>query len=75
MTGLLSHIGGAAMLFGVILMALPVIRVAPWGYTPLFETGLAIFLIGLFVTLVGAIGWLVAMACAWSLASYPLHGG
>lgn len=71
----MSHIGGAAMLFGVILMALPVIRVAPWGYTPLFEAGLALFLLGLIAALAGAIGWLVGGGFALSLLRYPMSGG
>ncbi len=72
---LLSNIGGVLMLVGVILMALPVIRVAPWGYTPLFEVGLAIFLFGVLATLLGAIGWILAAAFAASLFHYPLAGG
>lgn len=72
---LLSNIGGVLMLVGVILMALPVIRVAPWGYTPLFEVGLAIFLFGLVASLAGAIGWIVGAVFAASLFHYPLAGG
>ncbi|MBN8844799.1 MAG: hypothetical protein J0H88_16280 [Sphingomonadales bacterium] len=74
MAALISNIGGVVMLVGVILMALPVIRVAPWGYTPLFEAGLAIFLFGLVVTLLGAIGWLIGIAFAGTLLNYPLSG-
>lgn len=70
----LPHIGGAAMLAGLILMALPVIRAAPWGYTPLFEAGLALFLFGLVVTLIGAIAWLAGAIFALSLFRYPLTG-
>jgi hypothetical protein len=55
-------------------MALPVIRAAPWGYAPLFEAGLAIFLVGVLIALLGAIGWILAFAFAWSLTLYPLSG-
>lgn len=74
MIELLSHIGGVVLLIGVILMALPVIRVAPWGYTPIFEVGLALFLGGLIITLAGAIGWAISMAFGLSLYFYPLSG-
>ena len=32
----ITDAGALLMLIGVTLMALPVIRVAPWGYTPVF---------------------------------------
>jgi hypothetical protein len=71
---LVSNIGAVIMLAGVILMALPVIRAAPWGYAPLFEAGLAIFLVGVLIALLGAIGWILGFAFAWSLTLYPLSG-
>lgn len=74
MIDLLSHIGGVVMLLGVILMALPVIRVAPWGYTPLFEAGFALFLLGVIAALVGAIGWLIGAGIGLSILRYPLSG-
>lgn len=74
MMDLLSHVGGVAMLVGIILMAMPVIRAAPWGYTPLFEAGLAIFLIGVIIALAGAIGWILGGGFALSLFRYPLSG-
>lgn len=70
----LAEIGAILMLVGVALMALPVIRVAPWGYTPVFEIALAIFLIGLLIVLLGAIGWVIAAAFALSVTHYPLSG-
>lgn len=75
MIALLSQIGAVLMLIGCILMALPVIRVAPWGYTPLFEAALGVFLIGLIISLAGALGWVVGGAIALSLHFYPLSGG
>jgi uncharacterized membrane protein len=71
----ITDAGALLMLIGVILMALPVIRVAPWGYTPVFEVGLAIFLLGLLVALVGAIGWIIGAAGVLTLVHYPLAGG
>jgi len=71
----ISDAGALLMLIGVILMAMPVIRVAPWGYTPVFEVALAIFLIGLLVALAGAIGWILVATGALSLVRYPLAGG
>lgn len=59
MIALLSQIGGLLMLAGIMLMALPVIRVGRWGWTPWFEAGLALFLFGTLAALGGAIGWLV----------------
>lgn len=74
MIDLLSHVGGLAMFVGIALMALPVIRAAPWGYTPLFEAGLAIFLIGVVVAMMGAIGWILGGGFALTLLRYPLSG-
>lgn len=71
----ITDAGAILMLIGVALMALPVIRVAPWGYTPVFEVALGIFLIGLIVALVGAIGWIITAAGLLSLVRYPLAGG
>jgi len=74
MIDLLSHIAGVVMLLGVILMALPVIRVAPWGYAPMFEAGFALFLLGVIAALVGAIGWLIGTGIGLSMLRYPLSG-
>lgn len=71
----LSHIGGCLMLFGVILMAMPVIRLASWGYTPIFEVGLGLFLFGLIVALAGAIGLIISIVFSLSLFHYPLAAG
>lgn len=72
---LLSHLGGLVMLAGVILMAMPVIRLGHRFYVPMFEIGLFLFLLGLLAALAGAIGWVVGGGFALSLARYPLAGG
>lgn len=75
MIDLLSHIASAVMLIGVILMALPVIRLGHRAYVPMFEIGLGLFLLGLLAALAGAIGWIVSGALAVSALRYPLSGG
>lgn len=74
MIGLVFPIAGIVMLIGIILMALPVIRAAPWGCSPLFEAGLGVFLVGVAIALLGAIGWLICGGFALSLFRYPLSG-
>jgi hypothetical protein len=71
---LLSHLGGAVMLIGVVLMAAPVIRLGHRAYVPMFELGLGLFLIGLIAALAGAIGWIIGGGFVLSLFRYPLPG-
>lgn len=74
MIALVSQVGGTVMLFGILLMLLPVIRRAPWGYVPMFEAALVLFLAGLLITLAGALGWIISGAFGFSLTRYPLTG-
>lgn len=74
MIDLLSHIAGVVMLIGVILMALPVIRLGHRAYVPMFEIGLGLFLLGLLAALAGAIGWLIGGGFTLTLFRYPLSG-
>ncbi len=75
MIDLLSHIAGVVMLAGVILMALPVIRLGHRAYVPMFEIGLGLFLLGLCAALAGAVGWIVGGGLAASALRYPIAGG
>lgn len=75
MSELLSQIAGVVMLIGVILMALPVIRLGRRAYVPMFEMGLGLFLLGLLAALAGAVGWIVGGGLAAAALRYPVAGG
>lgn len=75
MIDLLSHIAGVVMLAGIILMALPVIRLGHRAYVPMFEIGLGLFLLGLFAALAGAIGWIIGGGLAASALRCPIARG